>query len=485
MRSVTPSSSALFRALLVFGLGFVLACGDDDGSGDAGAPPEDGGAMDAGASEDAGTRDSGTGGDAGARVDAGMADAGSDDAGTADAGTADAGDALMGCDPEASPFGGGAGTEEDPYLLCAPAHWLALGPDEDVHHRLVADLDFAGRSYAPIADFGGVLEGGGHALANVTIAGVDRGALFLEVFGATLRDLRVEGLSVTATHGAAGLVLTVVSTRPTGGGFSRGAASTFEDVRVEGAVEATGEAGVAAGILGTFGRGSAADLRFEGSVEGVSAAGAIDALARDASARRVFVDAEVVAEVEASGLVRFGRGTLEEGVAHGAATGGARVSGLFGELSQGSATADVYSDMDLTLTHGAALELGGIGSDIYRVGGVVATPRFGRGRAGSLTDFYFGGTITVVDAPPSGFASVAGGLFGCWGGYTGCNGEWIQGGCYWDTETSGRSTQGGGQVMCTGLSSAELATPAETPELEPPTWVKTSGAAPTLAFEAP
>ena len=78
-----------------------------------------------------------------------------------------------------------------------------------------------------------------------------------------------------------------------------------------------------------------------------------------------------------------------------------------------------------------------------------------------------------------------GGLFGCWGGYTGCNGEWIQGGCYWDTETSGRSTQGGGQVMCTGLSSAELATPAETPELEPPTWVKTSGAAPTLAFEAP
>jgi len=462
-----PLILPLAAVLLAFG------CGDDDAEEADGGPapmdssvPSDGGSI----AEDGATEDGGA----------------ETDAAAADAFAGDAGDPLMGCDPAASPFGAGAGTEADPYLLCATDHWLALGPDPDVYHHLVSDLDFTGVSYTPIADFQGILEGGDHALQNVTIEGIAQGALFAEVFGATIRDLRVENLAIAVADQAAGLVVFVVGTRPSGS-FSVGAASTFEHIQIEGTIETTAESGSANGLFGTFARGTATDLSFAGSVEGDFAAGAIGNTGRETTTRRLRVDADVVGDEEASGAIRLALGTIEEVAVHGSATAGGRVSGLFGDLtwSGAPAVADVYSDMDLTLTHAAALASGSTGSEVYRVAGLVATPRFGRDRAGSMADFYFGGTITTVDEPPTGFASVAGGLFACWGGYTGCNGEWLQGGCYWDTESSGRTNQGGGPDVCTGLTTAELRTPSETPELETPPWEKSSGAAPTLTFETP
>lgn len=477
------AAALLLAASMVVGSG----CSGDDERDPAGG--EDAAATDVGNVED--TRPSttdGGGADSGVE-DSGVQDSGVEDSGGIDVGGGDAGadsGGLEGCDPAGSPYGGGTGSETDPYTLCAPAHWFELGPDEGVHYVLVTDLDFAGETYAPIADFGGVLDGGGHAVRNVTVDGVATGALFDQVFGATVRDLRVEGIEVTATNFAAGLVHRVVGSRPSGS-FDVARPSTFERVTVNGTIEATADLGKAAGIVGLFERGTASDLSFEGAVSGEYASGAIFNLSRDATARRVVVDADVVGALEASGLAHVVLGTLEEAAAHGTATGDGRVSGLIADLVYiGAPTvADVYSDMDLTLTLQATLGTAGVGGDIYRAAGIVVTPRFGRDRNGSIERFYFGGTITTTGTPPSGFQVVTGGLFACWGGYTGCNGDWIGEGCYWDSESSGESEPGGGATTCTGLSSAEIRSPSQTPELAEPTWQKSSGALPRLAFEAP
>ena len=78
-------------------------------------------------------------------------------------------------------YGGGSGTEEDPYLIYTAEqfNWISLIPgDWDKHFKLMADIDFnelAGASYSTIGyysipnhikPFSGVFDGNGHTISN-------------------------------------------------------------------------------------------------------------------------------------------------------------------------------------------------------------------------------------------------------------------------------------------------------------------------------
>ena len=69
-----------------------------------------------------------------------------------------------------------------------------------------ADLDFNGKTFDMVSDFGGTIEGNGHALDNISIAIAGRkldqneqyqGAIFGNLNGATIRDLEISNLLFT------------------------------------------------------------------------------------------------------------------------------------------------------------------------------------------------------------------------------------------------------------------------------------------------
>lgn len=96
---------------------------------------------------------------------------------------------ILACSPvvAATPYSGGDGSAADPFVIAEAADFLdlsATSTDWDKHFRLTADIDLAATPFtqAPIAPdespaagfqgtpFTGVFDGGGHAIANLTIA---------------------------------------------------------------------------------------------------------------------------------------------------------------------------------------------------------------------------------------------------------------------------------------------------------------------------
>ena len=77
-------------------------------------------------------------------------------------------------------FGGGSGTETDPYIIATTDHMTALADSVNSgslyykrYFSLVNDLDFAGKTYKIIGGdrgaFAGIFNGGGHTIRNATI----------------------------------------------------------------------------------------------------------------------------------------------------------------------------------------------------------------------------------------------------------------------------------------------------------------------------
>lgn len=76
------------------------------------------------------------------------------------------------CDAVSGEFGGGAGTPEDPYLICTPDHLLAIDSDLTAHYLLTRHLHMGGVNFIPIglgdADgFSGGFDGGGYSISNL------------------------------------------------------------------------------------------------------------------------------------------------------------------------------------------------------------------------------------------------------------------------------------------------------------------------------
>lgn len=62
----------------------------------------------------------------------------------------------------------GTGTASDPYRLRNPEDLDLLRNEPKAYYRLENDIDFAGAIFTPIGEFGGVLDGNGHAIRSVT-----------------------------------------------------------------------------------------------------------------------------------------------------------------------------------------------------------------------------------------------------------------------------------------------------------------------------
>ena len=83
----------------------------------------------------------------------------------------------------AEPFGGGVGTELEPYLIYEPNQMQAIGADTDhwdKHFKLMADIDlrqYTGAEYNIIGNddvsFTGVFDGNGHTISNFSYRGID------------------------------------------------------------------------------------------------------------------------------------------------------------------------------------------------------------------------------------------------------------------------------------------------------------------------
>ena len=106
-----------------------------------------------------------------------------------------------------STFGGGSGTETDPYLIATTDHMDALASQVNggnsfsgTYFLMTADLDYSEKSYTPIGNgynlynrFCGHFDGGGHTISNVTLSG---SGYYYGIFGVVGNGGVVENLTL-------------------------------------------------------------------------------------------------------------------------------------------------------------------------------------------------------------------------------------------------------------------------------------------------
>jgi len=127
-------------------------------------------------------------------------------------------------------YGGGTGTEQDPYLIYSAQQLNEIGPntaDYDKHFKLMADIDLSdydGRDGRPAFNiiardedpnhwfegtmFRGTFDGNGHIISNLTIdaQGWDYVGLFGVTLGSKIINLGLENVSITGKAYVGGLV---------------------------------------------------------------------------------------------------------------------------------------------------------------------------------------------------------------------------------------------------------------------------------------
>lgn len=216
------------------------------------------------------------------------------------------------CDPEATPLGGGEGTEESPYLICAVeqlTQWSELFEETPLfqtgHFALTRDLDFEEEQLRPI---------GGHPSP-----GTDRMTVpFLGVFKGHKRT--ISRLNVTQGFMATGLFAEL------------GKTGRVSQLNLQGEVNGGQNVGALAGVAS----GWISEVHFDGRVFGHEMVGGLVGLAIDNC-------------------------TLRDSSTRGSVSGGAWVGGLIGE-------------MERSVLHGShsSSEVSGRGD---RVGGAVGKSR--------------------------------------------------------------------------------------------------------------
>ena len=104
----------------------------------------------------------------------------------------------------AQTFGGGSGTETDPYLIATTDHMDALASQVNggnsfsgTHFLMTADLDYSGKDYTPVGNwnnhFCGHFDGGRHTIANITLSG---NGYYYGIFGVVGNGGMVENLTL-------------------------------------------------------------------------------------------------------------------------------------------------------------------------------------------------------------------------------------------------------------------------------------------------
>ena len=224
---------------------------------------------------------------------------------------------LETCDssPE-SAIGGGDGSAEDPFLICAPHHLLFVN-DNPAFFKLMAELDLTGYPHAPI-NVVGDFEGNGFSINHFTYVAVAPATVCVGLFakvgpGAEVRNLNVGDVNVQGG--------TLIS-----GGVVGLLYGTLNNVSVSGVVKGVPNGPVYLG------------QRLGGLVGEVTRGGVVT---------NCTADVAVFADSESGGAVGSSQGTVTDTTASGDVTGRRLIGGLVGAnyttISGSSATGNVIA----------------------------------------------------------------------------------------------------------------------------------------------
>ncbi len=352
-----------------------------------------------------------------------------------------------------SPYGGGWGTPEDPYLVYTPEQMNTIGADPDNWgqcFRLMADIDlgqYQGTEFNIIGSqsdsFTGVFDGSGHAISNLTYSSTDSDlvGLFGCIRGGQVKNLRLidPNVNVRAGYGIGALVGDLYTGIVSNCSVTNGAVSGGVDVGV---------------LVGSS----------FGTVKNCSVSG------------------HVTGDYHIGGLVGVSVGTIDNCSVSGHATGDRIVGGLVG--LNGSR----YARIPCAGTVTSCVSSGSVSARVA-AGGLVGTNSFGTVAECHSTsivrgDRQIGGLVARNDAVVTNCYS-AGSVDGneCVGGLVGENQRGPVTACYsaaivsatvgggglvgsdqsgalpvvlsfWDTQTSGQTTSAGG----TRKTTAEMQT---------------------------
>ena len=338
--------------------------------------------------------------------------------------------------PALGKYGGGQGTEAEPYLIYDPNQMIAIGADPndwDEHFKLMADINlalaepnvFTTALIAPDTSssiffqgtpFTGVFDGADHVILNLTIdtAGTDNWylSLFGQVSGenAQVKNLGMENVSITGGTGSlclSGLcginygtftncytTGSVSGYRILGGLCGDNSGGTISQCYTNGSVTGGDSSRFLGGLCGVS-DGTISDCYSEGSVSGDSRLGGLCGT-NEGTISNSYSEGLVIGEVLLGGLCGINYGTFTNCYATGSVNGNQYLGGLCGRnkgtISNCSATGYVTGGAGSSNLGGLCAEnsVGSTISNCYATGYVT-------GGAGS-SDFggllgYNGGSI--------------------------------------------------------------------------------------------
>jgi len=242
------------------------------------------------------------------------------------------------CSPVHAQYGGGSGTENDPYLIRTAEQLNAIGAspgDWDKHFQLRSDIDlseYTGTAYNIIGtesmseSFTGVFDGNDHIISNLSLNSSRE--MYTGLFG-----------YVTGEVTNLGLVNPEVFSQGSYVGALAGYlfAGTISDCYVEGANISGGDN--VGGLVGSC-VGRLNESYSTGSVMGNRYVGGLIGFVGDSTVNMCYSKADVLGNVEVGGLT--GKISHEQGVvsncyARGNVQGGTYAGGLVGQVQSGRA----------------------------------------------------------------------------------------------------------------------------------------------------
>ena len=273
------------------------------------------------------------------------------------------------CDPTTTPFGGGDGSNDDPFALCSPAHLDNIRTNRGASYQLFSDIDLAGFSnFVPIGSgsnrFEGRLNGNGFTITNLTI---DRSDNEVGLFGSI---------------GSSGVILNL----------------NFSNASVKGA-ELT--AVLSGGLFGLVDNVHVSSSSIEGTdrVGGlIGATGGTDNQILNSTA-----DVTVLGTRRVGGIVGRSNGVLLNITTTGTVTGQAFVGGVVGALWQNSGVGPSGTIEDSTSS--AAITITGLGTNDFDAGGLVGF----LGNSSTVKNSSASGTVTGNVPGIGGLVGFAGG----------------------------------------------------------------------------
>lgn len=302
---------------------------------------------------------------------------------------------CMGSDFSATPFARGAGSSEDPYIICSLAQVLNMGTALDKSFLILENLDFSSVTVTPIAScFTGSIVGGDRVWSNLTMtaplftcfAGVLKNVIFDNLIitggtqGALIQDLgqsgsnytpRVENLELRniemrGTSHASGLarrsfnstvknikvngIIQSSGSTSVGGVIGAAVDSLLVDVSADVVLTAANASGVG-GIAGSIENSFLAKASVTGSVSGDGQVGGVVGYSDVSTNYKISSFASLTGDWATAGLVGYLDGSkLSQCFTKGAVTGGYQSAAAVGVINNGEIS-NCYADSPTTQTN--------------------------------------------------------------------------------------------------------------------------------------